>query len=43
VIDTHRPSPYDFADPGDAEVVTEAEHVVQPYSTVVLVARRGQG
>jgi glycogen operon protein len=43
VIDTHRPSPHDFADPGDAEVVTEAEHVVQPYSTVVLVARRGQG
>jgi glycogen operon protein len=43
VIDTHRPSPHDFADPGDAEVVTEAEHVVQPYSTVVLVARRVQG
>ena len=40
VIDTHRRSPDDFADPDDAEVVTELAHVVQPYSTVVLVAQR---
>lgn len=42
LIDTHRRSPHDFADPDEAEVVTESEHVVQSHSTVVLVADRGQ-
>ncbi len=40
LIDTHRQSPHDFSDPDKAEVVTENEHVVQPFSTVVLVADR---
>lgn len=42
LIDTHRKSPHDFTDPDDAETVTEREHVVQPYSTVVLLADRGR-
>jgi glycogen operon protein len=42
LIDTHRPSPHDFTDPEEAEIVTESEHLVQAYSTVVLVAEREQ-
>ena len=41
IIDTHRPSPHDFAELADAEVVTDATHVVQSRSIVVLVAPRG--
>ncbi len=41
IIDTHRPSPHDFAELHEAEIVSEVEHVVQPYSIVVLVAQRG--
>jgi len=40
LIDTHRESPHDFVHPDDAEVVVGSSHVVQPYSTVVLVAER---
>ncbi|MGB5502762.1 MAG: glycogen debranching protein GlgX [Polyangiales bacterium] len=40
LIDTHRQPPHDFAHPDNAEIVIGSSHVVQPYSTVVLVAER---
>ena len=40
LIDTHRESPHDFTHPDDAEIVIGTEHVVEPYSTVVLVAEQ---
>ncbi|MBT8470358.1 MAG: glycogen debranching enzyme, partial [Deltaproteobacteria bacterium] len=40
LIDTYRQSPHDFAHPDEAEIVIGNHHVVQPYSTVVLVAER---